>query len=656
MFSWQESIMLIISFIAAGSALALAFYVYIKGPERALNRTYSYLALVSFSWSLADFFAIATHNLFWIKLAYAAGSLLPAAGFFFSYALVDKKPNTLQKIFFAVLSSFFVCVSFTPFFVKEIINFYPTGYDALWGPMHLAWVFFMTIVSPFCFLIAINARSRAQQNIKIQILYFILGIDTFCVWALIVCVVLPGLGFSQLYFLGSPAALFMITVISYGIIKNQLLGIRSLFFQAFMSSLVIVIIDIVLAGLMLLEFWFFTNAQPLGAFIVATLVAITGFFVGRAFFVKTNDLEKAKVNLIDLLEKSEENRRKAELERDKTATIINNFSDGLIIVNERKQIASINPEALKMLDLTANKLTNHPISFLQEFSKSKAIWSVLSAGLKNISRKEIELAKDFIIELSVSPLNLQQNEAGHLIVLHDVSREKSVERMKTEFVSLAAHQLRTPLSIIKWSMSMLKNEDFGKLNKKQGEVIKGAFNNNERLILLVNDLLNVTHLEEGVYLYKMEPADVRDVVMIVIDGQKELLDKEKISLEFKDPGLLPKTMIDASKIKLAIQNLIDNAIKYSSSGGKVLVTLGVEGENIKFKIKDSGLGIPKDQQDKIFTKFFRGANATKMRAIGSGLGLYLSKNIIEAHGGRIWFESQENVGTSFYFSLPIKNN
>jgi len=198
--------------------------------------------------------------------------------------------------------------------------------------------------------------------------------------------------------------------------------------------------------------------------------AIDNTLLYREVEENNRDLKKAKIDLTEMLKNSEENRMKAETERDKTATIISSFSDGLIILDEKDDIFSVNPEAEKILGVKTDKLLGRPIRSIAGFPRADTVASVFSSGPSSISKKEVALEKDIIIEVSVIPLNLDKNDIGHLIVLHDVSREKIVEKMKTEFVSLAAHQLRTPLSIIKWSMSMLKKGDFGKLNKKQNQV------------------------------------------------------------------------------------------------------------------------------------------------------------------------------------------
>jgi two-component system sensor histidine kinase VicK len=138
----------------------------------------------------------------------------------------------------------------------------------------------------------------------------------------------------------------------------------------------------------------------------------------------------------------------------------------------------------------------------------------------------------------------------------------------------------------------------------------------------------------------------------VIDLYKEEIKKKNLNFQFKKPKKLPKVKVDVEKIYLAIQNLLENAIRYNKVGGEIEIILKEKEKEIEFSIRDTGIGIPKNQQSRVFTKFFRGSNAIRMETEGSGLGLFIAKNIIEAHGGRIWFESEEGKGTTFYFTLP----
>ncbi len=258
-----------------------------------------------------------------------------------------------------------------------------------------------------------------------------------------------------------------------------------------------------------------------------------------------------------------------------------------------------------------------------------------------------------ILEVSVISIP-REDEAESLVVLHDITREKLVERMKTEFVSITAHQLRTPISAIKWTLKMLLDGDLGKITKEQKEIIGKSYQSNERMISLINDLLNVTRIEEGRYLYKLVLSDLREIVQSLVEQYKDEIKKKGLKLKFKKPKKkLPKILIDVEKINLVVQNLLDNAVRYNNAGGEIKISLGAKNKEIEFIIEDTGVGIPKKQQKRIFSKFFRAANVMRMDTTGSGLGLFIVKNIIEAHKGRIWFESKEGKGATFHFTLPI---
>jgi two-component system sensor histidine kinase VicK len=175
------------------------------------------------------------------------------------------------------------------------------------------------------------------------------------------------------------------------------------------------------------------------------------------------------------------------------------------------------------------------------------------------------------------------------------------------------------------------------------------------MISLINDLLDVTRIDEGRYLFKPVLTDIDPLIQSVINSYKEEFEKKRIKLQIKkEDKKLPKVLVDIEKVALAFQNLIDNALKYTQAGGTITVSLKKEEKEIKVSVKDTGVGIPNDQRIRVFNKFFRGANVMRMETEGSGLGLFIAKNIIEAHGGRIWFKSEEGKGTTFCFTLPAK--
>lgn len=371
---------------------------------------------------------------------------------------------------------------------------------------------------------------------------------------------------------------------------------------------------------------------------------------------KTKDLEESKRALVNILEDVDEARVRAEDERNKTLAVITNFTDGLIIFDKKGKVTLINPRAELLLGIEGGRLAESSIARIKNMPEFVPFAELINSKVKGIHRAEIKIREDLILDITKAPIIREKEDIGTLIVLHDVTREKMVERMKTEFVSLAAHQLRTPLSAIKWSLKMLLDGDVGKITQEQKDFVGKTYSSNERLIALINDLLNVTKIEEGRYLSNLALNDVNEVINSVISNYKDTIEKKGIVVELDQPkGKLPRAKIDAEKIQLSFQNLFDNAIRYTGKGGKITVGIKLlkQENSIEVSVKDTGIGIPKDQQVRIFSKFFRAENAMKKDTEGTGLGLFIAKNIVASHGGKIWFESEEGKGSTFYFTVPL---
>jgi len=367
--------------------------------------------------------------------------------------------------------------------------------------------------------------------------------------------------------------------------------------------------------------------------------------------------EKTTRALLNILEDVEKERKRVEEEKNKTLAVITHLTDGLLVFDKENRLSLINHQAEKFLNIKTKEVMGHSILELANLPNFKILGDLLGPEIKSVFRKELNLGGNFIIEVSTEPMLPKGEKLGTLVVLHDISREKMVEKIKSEFVSLAAHQLRTPLSAIKWTLKMLLDGDLGEITEEQRDFIEKTYQSNERMIGLINDLLDITRIEEGRYLSKPVLASFEEIVTSVLDFCQQEIIRKEINLELEKPQIkLPQASMDVEKIKLVVQNLIENAIKYTPLGGKITVSVGYreDKKEIIFSVKDTGVGIPEDQQSRVFTKFFRGANVMRMETEGSGLGLFISKNIIEAHGGKIWFESKEGQGTTFYMVLPVE--
>lgn len=371
---------------------------------------------------------------------------------------------------------------------------------------------------------------------------------------------------------------------------------------------------------------------------------------------RTKELEDSKKSLISMLENVKEAQANAEEEKNKTLAIITNFTDGLLVFDKEGKLSLINSQAEIFLGVKSKDVIEKSISELKNISSFNSIMKIFKKDMKSVSKQELSLGTGLILEGSTIPIIRKNQNIGNLVVLHNITREKAIETMKSGFVSLTAHQLRTPLSAIKWTLKLFLKGDFGKITKDQRSFTKRMLQSTEKMILLIGDLLNITKIEEGRYIFDMVPADMEKIVLSAMSLYKSGIKKKKLKFEFKKPKKLPKIKMDVEKMKLAIQNLFDNAIKYTHPKGSLQVELSCGTNEIEFKIKDSGMGIPKSQQERVFSKFFRGDNIMKIVTEGTGLGLFIAKNIIEAHSGKIWFESEENKGTTFYFTLPVFKN
>lgn len=232
--------------------------------------------------------------------------------------------------------------------------------------------------------------------------------------------------------------------------------------------------------------------------------------------------------------------------------------------------------------------------------------------------------------------------------------KKSTSHTLAEVVSVVSHQLKTPLSAIKGFLEVLISEDLGKLEAKQKEYLRDALENTQRMMVLVKDLLDVSQIEENKLELKLKRINLKELVKEAIKDFSSLTKAKNCTLSFKVVDKIPFLKIDPIKIKQVISNLIYNAIEYNKRKGEVQITLKKQGNNVLFSAKDTGIGIPEKEKKKIFSKFFRSEKAITLCPAGTGLGLFISKAIIEKSGGKIWFESREGKGSTFCFSLPVK--
>lgn len=252
--------------------------------------------------------------------------------------------------------------------------------------------------------------------------------------------------------------------------------------------------------------------------------------------------------------------------------------------------------------------------------------------------------------------NLLADPAVGAVVVNyrDITHEKEIDTAKTEFISLSSHQLRTPLSAIKWYIEMLRAGDAGPMNQTQAKYLEEVYEANQRMIDLVNLLLDVSRIEMGALTLTPEPINVTNLVSDIIRAHAEMITKKNLNVAFNVPPSLNSVLLDKKFSRIILENLISNAVKYTPEDGSVTITVEEKDSILSITVKDTGIGIPKDEQANMFTKAFRASNAKIMDSYGTGVGLYLVKSIVNQMKGTISFTTEEGKGSTFYVTFPFQ--
>ncbi len=380
---------------------------------------------------------------------------------------------------------------------------------------------------------------------------------------------------------------------------------------------------------------------------------------------KVKELERSEKAMLNIFSDLKEERKRSVEAHNKVVAIINNFIDPIIVIDKESKISLLNPAAkyvFKLIDSDLGKKIIKDNNYsLNNFKK------IIRKSYKVKSSKEIKShdpnEEEVVIEyegqeltykvISAEVLDNENKYLGTMKIFYNLTREKMIDRMKSEFISIAAHQLRTPLAAIKWTIKMVLDQDAGRINKEQQGLLVKGYKSNERVICLVNDMLNVSRIEEGRFNYTFSNFNFKELLDMVIGSLDNQIKEKRINFLLQIPKKLPTVYMDKEKITLVLQNILENAVKYTPEFGKVEVKVEKKEKFLKVIIKDNGVGIPAEDQHKLFTKFFRGANVMRMQTEGSGLGLFIVKNIMQRHGGKISCQSKEGQGTEFILILPI---
>jgi signal transduction histidine kinase len=240
------------------------------------------------------------------------------------------------------------------------------------------------------------------------------------------------------------------------------------------------------------------------------------------------------------------------------------------------------------------------------------------------------------------------------VVTHSFERLAEASRMKLEFLTIMTHQIRAPFANLRWVIDLLMSKKVGSFGEKQEEYFKILRENSDRLEELIDKIITVSKIEQGKLPLRKKLFSLEEIINKVILEFKPFAEASNVRVLFETQKKLPKILGDASQVREVVENFVDNAIKYTKEKGEVEISLLEKDRNVYLGVKDSGVGIPEEDQKYIFRKFFRSESAMRHQTQGSGLGLFIAKSIIESHKGKIGFDSQKGKGSTFWFTLPIK--
>lgn len=539
----------------------------------------------------------------------------------------------------------------------------------------------------------------------------LIGLTGSVAGGIIFNLILPVQGNYKYILLGPAFSILFVLCSTYAIFRHKLFDLRSTIvrFVAYCMALLTILIlyAVAIYGIILPLFGDWIGASivfvypVLGILMAITFQPIKKFFraITKAiFFRNTYNTEKVIDNLGSILVREIDVSRLLKKSEQLLSTAVKPTGIEVVVTKDQQRVHSILhgrqlkhvDELLVSLGSKANSLI--VTDYLSERG-SPLYHQLVSAGIAVVvplitpnaelgylfvgykasgdafTDQDIDLIRIFTDELAVAVQNaLRYEEISHFnsTLKSEVENATSqlresnhklqrLDEVKDEFISMASHQLRTPLTGVKGYLSMVLEGDAGEISKDQRRLLEEAYSSAQRMVYLIGDFLNISRLQTGKFILEEVPVNLSNIVHEEVEQLQAAAAMRNIDLIYYKPVRFPESIIDDGKIRQVLMNFIDNAIFYSKPNGKVTIELTSSGKDVILQVHDDGIGVPQNERHRIFTKFFRASNARKVRPDGTGIGLYMAKKVIAAHGGSIIFETRENKGSTFGFKLPLKH-
>lgn len=340
------------------------------------------------------------------------------------------------------------------------------------------------------------------------------------------------------------------------------------------------------------------------------------------------------------------------LSRDKSQleAVLDQMSEAVLAVDSTGAVLVVNPSLSRLLDVDAGAARGRQyLECVRHNAISQLVGAVLKDGRPIAQEVRVVAREELIFDAHAAPLLQEGRLAGALLVLHDITRLRRLEQVRRDFVANVSHELRTPLASIKGYAETLRE---GALDDKENRVgfVKTIEEQADRLSKLVDDLLDLSAVESGHRIPKLAPTDIRSLAVDVSRQFAAAAAARGVTLTSASAGE-SMALADSEQVRQVIANLIDNAIKYTETGGRIEISLATKGADVLVSVKDTGVGIPETDLARVFERFYRVDKARAREAGGTGLGLAIVKHLVEAQGGRVWVESRQPGGSTFFFTL-----
>ena len=546
-----------------------------------------------------------------------------------------------------------------------------------------------------------------------QVAIYMTGLLVSSIPGFVVDLLLPALGDYRYVWVGPVAIIFFLFAIMYSIVKYRLMDVKTAVARSVSYMLLLIALAVVyIISAYVISIVIFQRTLTIDSrvnfmnMILAILLAflyqpIKRFFnklTDRVFYYGEYDADTFAREIskiltytadLQLLTRRVGNYIASSLKAEKVAFCIP--EKGIYGRTGRRRLSVVEEDVRRIMDyyykycsfpevILANQVKDPELKKLLDIHRTKIVIPLLHQNQETgilflgehkslgYSSRDIEMLESIAGELAVSIRNsLSMEEINELNKslqrrIDEATKElrfsnrqlQRLDEAKNEFISMASHQLRTPLTSIKGYLDMMLEGDLGKISPTQRAVLREAFSSSERMVRLINDFLNVSRLQTGKFTIDKQSVDIAQILRDEVSLLKVVADQRSVEMVLKVDKKIPSLAVDSEKIRQVMLNMIDNAIYYSNPHKKVVITLKSSGKMIEFSVKDSGIGVPKSEQANLFGKFFRGTNAKKRRPDGTGVGLFLAKKVILSHDGEMIFESEEGKGSTFGFRLPVR--